>query len=115
MPRKEAATASFDGLRGGLIRMKRSLEEAPEQSVPQDRRRKKLSRAELRIRLRLEPFNLTKKETEIAVFLVEGVERNEILFRCDITNNTLKTHIRRIYRKLEVRKRSEIASRLALT
>lgn len=53
--------------------MKRTHEEAPEQSASQVRRSKRLSRAELRIRLRLEPFNLTKKETEIAVLLAEGV------------------------------------------
>jgi DNA-binding CsgD family transcriptional regulator len=95
--------------------MEKRFEKSPEQSASQSRRRRKLSRAELRIRLRLEPFNLTKKETEITVFLVEGMKRDEILDRCDITNNTLKTHIRRIYQKLGVGKRSEIASRLALT
>ncbi len=95
--------------------MKRTHEEAPEQSASRVRRSKRLPRAELRIRLRLEPFNLTKKETEIAVLLAEGVERGEILLRCGITNNTLKTHIRRIYRKLDVGKRSEIVSKLALT
>jgi len=68
--------------------MKRTHEEAPEQSASRVRRSKRLPRAELRIRLRLEPFNLTKKETEIAVLLAEGVERGEILLRCGITNNT---------------------------
>jgi DNA-binding CsgD family transcriptional regulator len=95
--------------------MEKRFEKSPESSASQSRRRRQLSRAELRIRLRLEPFNLTKKETEITVLLVEGMERNDILNQCDITNNTLKTHIRRIYLKLGVEKRSEIASKLALT
>ena len=68
----------------------------------------------MRIRLRLEPFDLTKKETEIALLLATELDRSEILLRCGITNNTLKSHIRRIYRKLDVKKRSEIVSRLSV-
>lgn len=67
----------------------------------------------MRIRLRLEPYNLTRKETEIAVLLAGVLERKEILQRCGITDNTLKSHIRRIYRKLGVKNRSEIALRLS--
>lgn len=83
------------------------------QSAPQAERRRKISRAEMRIRLRLEPYNLTRKETEIAVLLAGVLERKEILQRCGITDNTLKSHIRRIYRKLGVKNRSEIALRLS--
>ncbi|NLM72340.1 MAG: LuxR family transcriptional regulator, partial [Synergistaceae bacterium] len=52
--------------------------------------------------------------TEIALLLATELDRSEILLRCGITNNTLKSHIRRIYRKLDVKKRSEIVSRLSV-
>jgi DNA-binding NarL/FixJ family response regulator len=54
-------------------------------------RKKGPSKEELRIRLQLAPFSLTKKETEITLLLLEGLKRDEILENCEITNNTLKT------------------------
>jgi len=76
--------------------------------------RKGPSRAEIRIRLQLVPYSLTKKETEITLLLVEGLKREEILESCDITNNTLKTHIRQIYKKLHVTARAEIPGKIGL-
>ena len=72
------------------------------------------SREEMAIRLRLEPFGLTKKEAEITMLLIEGLERCKILENCQISNNTLKTHIRQIYRKLEVTGKTEIADRIGM-
>lgn len=72
------------------------------------------SRAEMSIRLQLAPFSLTKKETEITLLLLEGLKRDEILENCEITNNTLKTHIRQIYRKLSVTGRGDIPEKIGL-
>lgn len=77
--------------------------------------RKILSRAELKIRLRLEPFGLTKKETEIALLILDGRKRGEILERCCIRNNTLKTHIRKIFRKFGVACREDIPGKVGLS
>ncbi len=66
------------------------------------------------IRLQLAPFSLTKKETEITLLLLEGLKREEILENCGITNNTLKTHIRQIYRKLNVTAKADIPEKLGL-
>ena len=74
--------------------------------------KKNLTKAEMHIRLRLEPFSLTKKETEVALLLIEGRKRDEILSLCSIANNTLKSHIRHVYRKMDVNARSELAERL---
>lgn len=66
------------------------------------------------IRLQLAPFSLTKKETEITLLLLEGLKREEILENCGITNNTLKTHIRQIYRKLNVTAKADIPEKFGL-
>ena len=70
------------------------------------------SKAEMRIRLRLEPYSLTKKETEVTLFLLEGQKRDEILAKCSIGNNTLKSHIRQIYRKMGVADRAGLSEKL---
>ena len=68
--------------------------------------------AEIRIRLQLEPFRLTRREAEIAILLLGELRRKEILEMCGITNNTLKSHIRRIYRKLGAVRRNDLAGRV---
>ena len=69
------------------------------------------SKAEMKIRLRLDPYSLTKKETEVTLLLLEGRKRDEILARCSIGNNTLKSHIRQIYRKLGVADRTGLSEK----
>ena len=69
-------------------------------------------RAEMKIRLRLDPYSLTKKETEVTLLLLEGRKRDEILVRCSIGNNTLKSHIRHVYRKMGVNGRAQLAEKL---
>ena len=73
--------------------------------------RKGPSKAEMKIRLRLDPYSLTKKETEVTLLLLEGWKRDEILARCSIGNNTLKSHIRQIYRKLGVADRTGLSEK----
>jgi DNA-binding CsgD family transcriptional regulator len=98
-----------------MIAMGGRLPEPPGKSaVGRSSGRKGPSRAEIRIRLQLVPYSLTKKETEITLLLVEGLKREEILESCDITNNTLKTHIRQIYKKLNVTGRAEIPGKIGL-
>ena len=80
-------------------------------------RKRAISRKELRIRLRLEPFGLTKKETEIVLLMLvleEGTSRKALLASCSITNNTLKSHVRQIYRKLGISRREDLAGRIKL-
>jgi len=98
-----------------MIAMGGRLPEPPGKSaVGRSSGRKGPSRAEMKIRLQLVPYSLTKKETEITLLLVEGLKREEILESCDITNNTLKTHIRQIYKKLDVTGRAEIPGKIGL-
>jgi len=50
---------------------------------------------------------LSERETEILHFVVKGFTFPEIANLLDISTHTVTTHARRIYRKLEVRSRSE--------
>ncbi len=55
---------------------------------------------------------LTKKEIEIAKLVMEG-RRNKIIAKeLFITDKTVKTHLNRIYRKLEVTSRYELSAKL---
>jgi LuxR family maltose regulon positive regulatory protein len=54
--------------------------------------------------------NLTPRETEILHLLAEGLSYAQISEALTITKNTLKTHIKRIYSKLNVRNRVQAIS-----
>ncbi len=56
-------------------------------------------------------YNLTKREKEILLLLIDGLSYKEIAAQCFISIDTLFSHIRKIYSKLNVHSRSEIAAR----
>jgi DNA-binding NarL/FixJ family response regulator len=56
-------------------------------------------------------YNLTKKETEILLLLINGLSYKEITSRTFISMATLNTHIRNIYNKLNIHSRAEIAAK----
>ncbi|MDF7808788.1 response regulator transcription factor [Pontiellaceae bacterium B12219] len=53
-------------------------------------------------RTKTETEKLTKKEQEILTLVAEGLEQQEIATQLHISRNTVATHIRHIYNKLEV-------------
>jgi DNA-binding NarL/FixJ family response regulator len=55
---------------------------------------------------------LTKKEIEIAKLVAEGYSNKVIAKELFITDKTVKTHLNRIYKKLEVTGRYELAAKL---
>jgi PAS domain S-box-containing protein len=55
--------------------------------------------------------NLTKKEIEIAKLAVEGYSNKVIAKHLFITDKTVKTHLNRVYRKLGITGRYELATR----
>jgi DNA-binding NarL/FixJ family response regulator len=59
----------------------------------------------------LENFRLTKREKEILLLLMDGLSYKEIAARCFISIDTLNSHIRKVYTKLNVHSRSEIAAK----
>ncbi len=56
--------------------------------------------------------NLTAREKEILDLLVKGLSYKQIAADIFISVETLNSHIKNIYRKLNVHSRSELASRL---
>lgn len=60
---------------------------------------------------RLEDYHLTRREQEILLLLMDGLSYKEIAAKCFISIDTINSHIRKIYTKLNVRSRAEIAAR----
>ncbi len=61
--------------------------------------------------LSLRAFSLTERELEVAHYLLSGLELDEVSDRLRISKNTLKTHVRSIYRKTGARSRHELVLR----
>lgn len=59
---------------------------------------------------KLEQFNLTKREKEILQLLIDGKSYKHIADICNISLQTLFTHTRNIYNKLNIHSRAEIAA-----
>jgi len=55
----------------------------------------------------LKNVRLTRREMEILSFLAEGQTNAEIAARCWITENTVKFHLKNLFRKLEIRDRGQ--------
>jgi len=56
-------------------------------------------------------FHLTRRENEILELLVTGLSYKEIAARCYISPETMNSHIKNIYQKLNVHSRAEITAR----
>lgn len=56
------------------------------------------------------PYNLTPREKQILLLLLEGRNNPYIREKLNVSNNTLKTHLRNLYRKLSVNDRQELLS-----
>lgn len=58
-----------------------------------------------------EAYALTKREREILFLLLEGFSYKLICDKCNISLNTLFTHARKIYKKVQVHSRSELSAK----
>lgn len=56
-------------------------------------------------------FHLTKREHEILKLLVEGLSYKEIAAHCFISPETMNSHVKNIYQKLNVHSRAALAAR----
>lgn len=63
---------------------------------------------EMLLRMKLMEFNLTRQETEIALLLLQGLKDRNICLLLYISQNTLKYHLRNIYRKTGSANRLEL-------
>jgi len=55
---------------------------------------------------------LTHREKEVLELIAEGLTVKEIAERANVSNNTVRTHIRHIYEKLQVRSRVEAVNKM---
>jgi DNA-binding NarL/FixJ family response regulator len=55
-------------------------------------------------------FHLTKREKELLELLIEGLSYKEIAARCFISVETMNTHIKNIYQKVDVHSRAQLAA-----
>ncbi|TAE29560.1 MAG: DNA-binding response regulator [Candidatus Kapaibacterium sp.] len=58
-------------------------------------------------------YSLGKREQEIIEFLAQGMSYQEIADTIFLSHATIRTHIRNIYRKVQVQSRSEMLSKFA--
>ena len=58
-----------------------------------------------------ERYHITKREKEILAFLMEGLSYKEIAAKCFISFETMNSHIKNIYQKLNVHSRAQLAAR----
>lgn len=61
---------------------------------------------------RVRQLGISEREAEIITLLVEGYSNQEIAKKLYISPNTVKTHIKNIYAKLEVNNRLQLLNRL---
>jgi DNA-binding NarL/FixJ family response regulator len=57
---------------------------------------------------------LSARERQVALLLADGRENREVAAALGITENTVSAYVRRIYRKLRVHSRRELALHMAL-
>lgn len=55
--------------------------------------------------------NLTKREKDILKLLVDGLSMDMVSAELEISSHTVDTHIKNIYRKLDVHNRAEVVSK----
>lgn len=89
----------------------REVEGAIRQSVTQRRRREK-PRLALALDQLAAESNLTRREHDIVHALLCGLSNKDIAASLDITEHTVKTHLKNIFMKLRAKSRTEILSRV---
>ena len=55
---------------------------------------------------------LTPREREIAILAAKGLKNTEIAEKLFITENTVRSHLRTTYQKLDIDRRGRLAERL---
>lgn len=57
-------------------------------------------------------YDLTRREEDVLRLLVEGRTAPQIAEELVVSPNTVKTHVRNLYRKLGINRRADLACRL---
>ena len=57
-------------------------------------------------------YHLSETEIKIIRFLEKGLSNKSISLKCDISENTVKFHLKNIYKKLKVHNRLEAVCKI---
>ena len=68
--------------------------------------------ARLTIRRSTENFKLTARETHVALLCTEGLSNSQIAERLCVSEQTIKFHLKSVFLKCGVKRRTELVSRL---
>lgn len=52
-------------------------------------------------------YRLTEREADVLLLLARGYSQHGISARLDVSDNTVRTHLRNLYRKLQIHSRQE--------
>jgi DNA-binding CsgD family transcriptional regulator len=61
---------------------------------------------------RLVRYGLTPREAEVAIYVMRGLHSAEIAETLNITEQTVKDHLRAVFNKVEVKSRSELITQV---
>ncbi|WP_297474555.1 LuxR C-terminal-related transcriptional regulator [Ferrovum sp.] len=61
---------------------------------------------------KLSRWNFTDRQREIVLKVIRGESNREIAMALSVTEQTVKEHLRNIFDKVEVHRRSELISRI---
>jgi DNA-binding NarL/FixJ family response regulator len=64
------------------------------------------------LRIYLERYPFTERETEIVLLVLRGMSNKEIARSCSITEQTVKDHLKHVYGKMGVHQRTALCARL---
>ncbi|HWB28590.1 MAG TPA: response regulator transcription factor [Chitinophagaceae bacterium] len=59
-------------------------------------------------------YNLSNRENEVLNLLMDGLSYKQIASACNVSIDTISSHIRNIYSKLNIHSRAELAAKLRL-
>lgn len=96
-----AKSVTADQLVSGLERVHRGEQVTPPQSASQDSMEGRFGRWPG------DEIDLTPRESEVLALVCQGLSNQEITEQAFIGINTVKTHIRTLYRKIDVSSRSQ--------
>jgi DNA-binding NarL/FixJ family response regulator len=58
-----------------------------------------------------ESYNLTDREIEVLKYLVDGMSYKAVADKCFVSLDTISSHVKNIYKKLQVHSKSEAVSK----
>ena len=61
---------------------------------------------------RLNGFDLTKRQQDIAILVIRGLSNKEIAERLDICEQTVKDYLHDVFKKMEISSRSELTAKV---